>query len=382
MFLQNTAVTLSLGAVTIAPAVGYEVIFADNSTGMISTAGGTITTTNAPALYISGPLSRTPIDLTLTAINVNGGANGIYLTLTSGPGLTVTGSGTPGSGGTIQNLTDAGILLSQVGNMSFLNMVIQNTAGNGIQGEEVTNFALTNSTIANTGSNPDNANIRFYRDTGPPEVQVAGTVTITGNTLSSPFARNIDIGNPTGTITNLVISNNVLTNTAGEGIRIRALGPSPLPAKILRATIDNNQITTSNATGLLVDCYNDAPGGTPEVRCGMPGSGTEVFRITNNVISGAGPGAALEVGLSAIALGATRANFHIAGNEILHTTRDALYHQATGAAEVTTTITGNTIVANNARRRGVRQRAQPQWQRHCTAERHQRLRQLQPAVTA
>ncbi|MGH8580902.1 MAG: hypothetical protein ACREVK_12565, partial [Gammaproteobacteria bacterium] len=56
--------------------------------------------------------------------------------------LTVTGTGTARSGGTIQNTTGPGILLSNAAGISLARMIIQNGGDDGIRGTTVTGFTL------------------------------------------------------------------------------------------------------------------------------------------------------------------------------------------------------------------------------------------------
>ncbi|HEX8271168.1 MAG TPA: Ig-like domain-containing protein, partial [Longimicrobiaceae bacterium] len=135
---------------------GATVVFADSlkittstGVGFNATGGGTvrvagthnsITSAGGVALNVSSTTIGTG-GLNFRSISANGGANGIVLNNTgSTAGLTVTGSGTAGSGGTIQNTSSHGISLTGTLAPSFDRMVVQSTGGSGVKGTTVTGF--------------------------------------------------------------------------------------------------------------------------------------------------------------------------------------------------------------------------------------------------
>ena len=120
-----------------------------------ATGGGTITTTGTGNTIDSGAavalnLSGTTIgaaDLTFQSISANGAVNGIVLNNTGAlGGLTVTGTGTANSGGTIANTTGDGIVLTSTSDVVLQRMLISGADDDGIHGTNVNNFVFRDST--------------------------------------------------------------------------------------------------------------------------------------------------------------------------------------------------------------------------------------------
>ncbi|MEW5928318.1 MAG: Ig-like domain-containing protein [Gemmatimonadota bacterium] len=356
-------------AVTLATNTGATISFADSlrittttGGGFSATGGGTVTVAGTRnSITSAGGVALNVANTTIGAgglnfrsISANGGASGIVLNNTGSVGrLQVTGSGTAGSGGTIQNTTGHGISLTSTSNPSFDRISLQSNGGSGIFGTGVVGFTLTNSTIATsgTGGGANASNIDFFADTAPgTENNLSGVVTITGNTLSAPAFHNVDIQNWSGTISDLNLSSNVLTNssTQGGGIRVIAFGGAGNVAKITKATIANNQITGSmQSPGLQVQCGNASAGG-PLGECGTVGSGTNVVSITSNQVRGTSAAARIGTeGLLALLNGRGQANFDVSSNDVRHTTGRAMAVSSFGQGTMTSTVSNNTIVANN-----------------------------------
>ncbi len=362
--------TLSANAVNmLSNAAGVTVSFADSlrittttGVGFNATGGGTVTVagTNNSITAAGGAalnVASTTIGaggLNFRSISANGGASGIVLNSTGSAGrLQVTGSGTASSGGTIQNTTSHGISLTSTTNPAFDRMNLQSNGGSGVFGTGVVGFTLTNSTIATSGSGggANASNIDFFADAAAgTENNLSGTVVITGNTLSAPAFHSVDIQNWSGTISDLTLSNNTITNnsTLGGGIRVIAIGGAGNVAKITRATIAGNQITgTMQSPGLQVQCGNADAGG-PLGECGTEGSGTNVVAITNNQVHGAGAASRMGTeGLLALLNGRGQANFNVSTNDVRHTTGRAMAVTVFGQGRMTATVANNTIVANN-----------------------------------
>jgi hypothetical protein len=212
----------------------------------------TLTSTTGTALNVANS-SIGSNNLEFRSISSNGAANGIVLNTTGASGgLKVKGNGTSGSGGTIQNATADGISLTNTRDVSIDRMIIQNTAQNGIDGTGVVNFAFTNGTISNTGTAGggqfEESLIAFNDSTTFTENNVSGTVTITGNTLTQPRRNGIDISNWSGTISNLIISNNTLTGGTTTASILHAIivfsqGSASTTGHITTGKIQNNTIS-------------------------------------------------------------------------------------------------------------------------------------------
>ncbi len=352
--LNNGGATISFAdslRITTTTGVGFNA----TGGGTVTVAGthNSITSTGGVALNVASTTIGAG-GLNFRSISANGGSSGIVLNNTGTSGrLQVTGTGTAASGGTIQNTTGHGISLTTTTNPAFDRMSLQSNGGSGVFGTGVVGFTLTNSTIATsgTGGGANASNIDFFADTAPgTENNLSGTVVITGNTLSAPAFHSVDIQNWSGTISDLTLSNNIITNnsTLGGGIRVIAFGGAGNVAKITRATIAGNQITgTMQAPGLQVQCGNASAGG-PLGECGTEGSATNVVAITGNQVRGAGAASRIGTeGLLALLNGRGQANFNVSTNDVRHTTGRAMAVTVFGQGRMTSTVSNNTIVANN-----------------------------------
>ncbi len=140
---------------TLILSTGTKTAFSADSGVVTSTSPSSVlSTTSGTALDISGATIGAA-GLTFQKIDAgrvpSGPVHGIVLADTGSLGsLTVTGSGTPGSGGTIQSTSGAGISLMNTKSPSFNEMTIDNTRGSGVDGTMVTNFSFTNGTITQT----------------------------------------------------------------------------------------------------------------------------------------------------------------------------------------------------------------------------------------
>jgi large repetitive protein len=123
--VNNTGATIAFsGGLTLA--TGANPAFAATGGGTVTVTGtNTIVTTTGTALNVANTTIGAS-GLTFQSISANGAPNGIVLNSTgSTAGLTVTGTGTAGTGGTIQNTTSDGVRLTSVGaatSFSFMNL--------------------------------------------------------------------------------------------------------------------------------------------------------------------------------------------------------------------------------------------------------------------
>ncbi|HEV2882779.1 MAG TPA: Calx-beta domain-containing protein [Pyrinomonadaceae bacterium] len=337
-----------------------------NATQNNSTIVNTLTTTTGTALNVANT-NIGASGLTFRSISSNGAANGIILNNTGAAGgLTVSGNGgtctsvASCTGGTIQSAT-VGVSLTSTTSVSIARMFILNTTRSGVEGTTTTNFSYTNGRIENSGTSQlagsQDANIAFNEQSGT-ENNLSGVVTITGNTLLNAYYHGVDIFNFAGTISDAVISDNVIqsntavANSLGSGIRFVAFGSAAATANITKATLNNNTINNfPSNVGLQVQCGNANTSGTaPATICGTNGSATNIIHITNNKINVPGLGSSVKTGnegLIALVNGRGQGNFNISSNNIQQNLGTSLSHSAFGLATVTSTINSNTIVANN-----------------------------------
>jgi Bacterial Ig domain/Putative Ig domain len=261
----------------------------------------TITTTTGTALNVSNTTIGAS-GLTFHSISANGAVNGIVLNNTGATaGLTVTGDGNTAvggnnSGGTIQNTTSHGISLTNTRSVSLTNMNLSTTVGHGVGGTLVNGFTFAFGKIDRSGLNaalsvvgaPGTSNIGFNSiSSGVNNLQ--GVVTITGNTLTNAFYHGFNAYNESGTISDLTITNNVLTATGvdissdGSGIAVDVNGSPSTGAVLTRATVSGNTINNFfSGAGIQIQGGNGALG--PAVTMGIPGSATNIITITSNAI--------------------------------------------------------------------------------------------------
>ncbi len=150
------------------------------------TGGNVITTTTGIALNVVNTTIGVN-DLTFFSIASNGATSGIVLNNTGASGgLTVLGSGTANSGGTIQNSVDDGISLQSTRDVSLSRMNITNNNDNGLYGNNLTNFTRGNSSVTNN----DAANV-VVAAAGLRFDNLLGTCSITNTTISGTKGDNI-----------------------------------------------------------------------------------------------------------------------------------------------------------------------------------------------
>jgi hypothetical protein len=249
-------------------------------------------------------------------------------------------------------------------------MKIQNTGRSGVRGgssdtggntdvvANLTDFTFTNGVIDNSGTSlgVDDSNIGINTvGSGGGEQNIAGTITITGNTLTNAYYQGIDIDNTRGTIDNANISNNTITSSTstssskGGGIRFIAQGDAGGVANITKATLDNNIITNfPSGVGLQVQCGNANSSSAPAGTCGTVGNATNIINITNNQVHGSSP--TVQTGAEGMVFtvnGRGQGNFNISNNDIRNTKGQAMSFSSFGLANAAATISTNTIVANN-----------------------------------
>ena len=207
------------------------------STGFRAVNGGTVNVTGANNSVVS--VSATGVNMADTLIGTSGvtfhdissGNNtaaadptvGISLVNTGVNAFKVTGGsstavGGDGTGGTIQNITGAsgttaddgasngigiGIFLKNASNVTIERMQINGTSNFGFVAENTTNLVLKNTTISGTNGDDggqDEGSVRL--------LDLHGTNTLDRNNISGGLEDNINVQNNTGTLTDLIISNN------------------------------------------------------------------------------------------------------------------------------------------------------------------------------
>ncbi|HYI64425.1 MAG TPA: cadherin domain-containing protein [Allosphingosinicella sp.] len=189
----------------------------DASSGVISfnaTGGGTVTATGAgstisaagaAAINVSGGTAIGAADLNFVSVSANGGANGIVLNGTGTGGLNIIGTGSANSGGTIQNMTDDGIVLTNVSGVNFTNIRVMNVLGHGI---DATNLGGVNTITTSTIQDWD-----------------------TGNTATK---NGLNLVNLNTNMTSLVITGGTFngSNGSNDGVFMEAQGTSGMSMRV------------------------------------------------------------------------------------------------------------------------------------------------------
>lgn len=371
-------------AISLTSNTGATINFSGNNLSLITTSGIGFNATGGGTFSLTGT-GNTISSTTGTALNVvnttiggsglnfvsisaNGAVNGIVLNNTgSNAGLTVTGDGTTNknsTGGTIQNITGDGILLTTTLSPSFSHVNIQNTANNGVKGKDVTNFTYNYGTINNSGTASVAGNSNIYFDAtsyGTPvgtETNLTGNVSIVGNTLNNAFYHGVNITNYGGTITNLNVSNNTLTSSTalassnGTGIRIIGFGTATSVSSIVKGNIDNNTILNfPSQGGIALQVGNATSGGPSSGNWGTPSS-ANVISINGNSITG---DPTVKMGTSAILVAnagtgvanVTVSNNGTAANPITNTIGTTIGISVKGSATLQANVSNNYVVSNN-----------------------------------
>lgn len=365
--------------------------------GFSATGGGTVTVQGAGNTIASG--TGTALNVVNTTIGASGlnfqsisstglsGNAGIVLDNTgSGGGLTVTGTGSAGSGGTISNKTGGdilngstaagnttsgtggtGIFLRSTANVSLANMQLNDFSNFAIYGKTVTGFTMTGMTISgvngsNNAGDIEESAVRFDN--------LLGSASITGSNISGGAYGNLAVWNTSGTLNRLTMSGNtfgLISSTLGND----NVGFTVYNNATANVTLDNNtfsgtrsdffEAVANNNTTMDVVATNNIfhngqtiiPGGGTaiSVRSGSAGNtsaATTTFNISNNVNSDGGANAFDTVGIF-VAKGQDLGTMtgRIVGNTLVAKTgsnSDGIFVRSAGASgSLTTLIQNNTI---------------------------------------
>ena len=309
--LNNTGATFNFSG-------GGLAITAPGNNGFAATGGGTVIVTGAGNTITAGGgqaalnVTNTNIGLsglTFQSINSNGAVNGIVLNTTGttagvNGGLTVTGTGAAGSGGTIQGSTN-GVLATSTRDLSlsFMNIInnglnqsaagSSNTVGGdlitgnnlaavanvnfftvtnasltsvvvtgskqmGINGNAVNGLTLTNSTVTGNGDESFESGIMLQN--------ASGTISIIGSNVRDNRARELQIANGSGTMT-FNTSNSQYGHTAAgtgtaesqQGILLQLFGTSNTTINATTLTLSNNEGTGFTANAFQLNADNGGP---------------------------------------------------------------------------------------------------------------------------
>ncbi|HEX8889752.1 MAG TPA: cadherin-like domain-containing protein, partial [Pyrinomonadaceae bacterium] len=338
----------------------------------------------------------------------SGPSNGIILNTTgSQGGLTVTGTGSAGTGGTIQKTTGDGVSLNSTEKLSLSWMNINNNLGSGIGGGTINGFQLDHCTLSTNGDNAatDESGINVTQLIGSASGGSRPT-SITNCTFQNNWEFQIQITNSSGTLTDLTMSGNTISNNGANGIvgdlfnflgngtasmklsltSGTFTGNAPATATAISsvtqgsgthtvnvsgATFTNNNVgvdcsTTNASTTFNCNVSNNTFTGSRAQAINSFHNGNSPFTRTfngtfnNNIIGTlgvAGSGSAVGRGIDIDNEGAINATYTISGNTIQEVTNFEGISVQTGLGGSTTaggltqvTITNNTIRNINASR--------------------------------
>lgn len=262
----NTAVNLVNNTGATINFTGGGLAITTTTTGFNATGGatainvtGTGNTINAGTATALNVVSTTigASGLTFQSISSSGGsATGIILDSTgAGGGLTVTGSGSASSGGTIANKTGSdgafttgnGIYLNSAANVRLARMQLNDFANSAIRGFSVTGFTLRDSVISGvvgTSTGEIEGAIAFGH-VGPTfQNGLFGNSLIDNVNISGSIEHQIEVYNQSGTMHLTITNANIHDNSVAggsDGIQMEFRGTAQVFTKIDGCSFSNNK---------------------------------------------------------------------------------------------------------------------------------------------
>ncbi len=173
----------------------------------------TLTSTTGTALNVANT-NIGANNLEFRSISAGTGASGptrgiiLNTTGTSG-GLNVKGTGSAGSGGTIQRSSGPNVSLSATSNVSLSYMNIQDGGDDGINATNVTGFSSNGNAITNNGNSTTDEGIEFNN--------LFGVSTIINTTVTGNAHNNFKLDNSSGTLDSLTITGGSFSSTGNSG---------------------------------------------------------------------------------------------------------------------------------------------------------------------
>ncbi|MDQ4098118.1 MAG: hypothetical protein M3144_09655, partial [Actinomycetota bacterium] len=301
---------------------GGQGIFASNSgTINVAGAGNTVTSTTGRAVNVQNT-DFGGSGFTFQSVSSNGAPNGILLSNTgTSAGMTITGTGAANSGGSIQNATQHGVSLTTTTNFNADELSITGANFAGVDGTDVTNFTFTDGEIVGAGDSLINElHAAFaFNDLGANNVD--GQMTITGNTVTNPYAGGVIVRNASGTLSQANVSTNTFQSTTDpatskqDGVSLHIEGTPTTAARLTEAAISSNSIVnfpSGNGVELVGEQTTSTTG--PRASFGVPDSTTNRIVVSNNEIRGNAITKMGVFGVAASVTGMADGNVRIANN--------------------------------------------------------------------
>jgi hypothetical protein len=241
--------TTSGSGITSGSANGFLAVTGSGNTIDVSSG-----TSGTKGLNVNGP-DITAGGLTFQRISTTAAGDGIVLANTgSAGGLTVTGTGTSGTGGVITTSTGAGISLSSARDVSLSGVNVTNGGDDGIRASSVTNLSIAGNTGTGLASSIT-GNGNAAGENGMDFTELAGVVTITNATVTGSYDNNVVVTNDAATLSSFTIDDGSYgsTNSSGgnDSIQIVNTGSGNLTGTIKNADFlnsrgDHIQLVTDN----------------------------------------------------------------------------------------------------------------------------------------
>ena len=226
--IANATGTTSFQALKVT-SVGAAALQAIDS-GKVTIAGGSLAASGGSAAIIRD----TSMDVLLTSLSSTGAAYGLELVNTPGQFL-VSGTGTLGSGGTIQNSTLAGIFLDNAGTVGLQELNVADNAI-GIDVRNSDHIGLSRVQVTNSAGYGLTA-----RNTGMVEINSSG---FAGN--GAPGGSTIHVASDTVGNSSVILTGSTINASVGDAIRLETLAGGE--GSDINVTMESNVITTA-ATG-------------------------------------------------------------------------------------------------------------------------------------
>lgn len=306
---NNSGATINVtnGGLDIDTTTGTGVVMTGGGTVSVTGSGNTINSGGGVSLNVGG-VTIGAADLNFQSISQNGGANAITLNNTGTSGsLVVTGSATTvGSGGTITNITDEAIRLTDTMGASFNGLDISNITHEAIKGVRVNGITVTNTDVDDAGSTEgvaDDDTFGFDRDIQG-DNGLFGTARFENVSITNTHERAIHIVNEGAgsldlDIINVSIDDN--DDTQGEdAIRVQSEGSINTDVLLSGGTYNNiesdvlayssqgtgtNNVTITGVTSTNGGGPDNFPNGGGLAIIGSAGSST-TFDVNNNNLTG------------------------------------------------------------------------------------------------
>ncbi len=270
--IDNATVSFTGGGLDIDTTSGIGFNATGGGTVNVTGTGNAITSTTGTALNV---VNTTIGASGLNFLSINAGTaasgpvNGIVLNTTgSSGGLTVAGSGSAGTGGTIQRTTGDGVLLTSTQSVNLSWMDIKDGTESGILGTSITGLNLTNVNVTNNGDDSGDNGIKVNN--------LWGTCAWSNLSVTGSENNNVFIDNTSGTLSSFTISgashfDSLGTAFGSNSVLFDIRGTAVLTSgSISGATFQNNK----PARGITIQAQDTA-------QIGDLSPGTNAFIVQN-----------------------------------------------------------------------------------------------------